>query len=54
MKGDLVILMLDRLKVSNVFYTNELTINELINDYAEFVAIKLFQENRGLDEQEQK
>ena len=44
--------MLDKLSISNVVYTNELTINELIEDYAEFVAIKLFQERRILDEQE--
>ena len=44
--------MLNKLKISNVVYTNELTINELIEDYAEFVAIKLFQERRILDEQE--
>ena len=44
--------MLDKLKISNVVYTNELTINELIDDYAEFISIKLFQERRILDEQE--
>lgn len=44
--------MLDKLRISNVIYTNELTINELIEDYAEFIAIKLFQERRILDEQE--
>ena len=44
--------MSDTLKFSNVVYTNELTINELIEDYAEFIAIKLFQERRILDEQE--
>ena len=44
--------MLDKLRISNVIYTNELTINELIDDYAEFIAIKLFQERRILDEQE--
>ena len=44
--------MSDTLKFSNVVYTNELTINELIDDYAEFIAIKLFQERRILDEQE--
>ena len=44
--------MLDKLSISNVVYTNELTINELIEDYAEFIAIKLFQERRILDEQE--
>ena len=44
--------MLNKLKISNVVYTNELTINELIEDYAEFIAIKLFQERRILDEQE--
>ena len=44
--------MLDKLKVSNIIYTNELTINELIDDYAEFIARKLFQERRILDEQE--
>ncbi len=44
--------MSDKLRISNVFYTNELTINELIEDYAEFIAIKLFQERRILDEQE--
>ena len=35
--------MLNKLKISNVVYTNELTINELIDDYAEFIATKLFQ-----------
>ena len=44
--------MSDKLKISNVVYTNELTVNELIEDYAEFIAIKLFQERRILDEQE--
>lgn len=44
--------MPDKLKISNIFYTNELTINELIEDYAEFIATKLFQEKRILDEQE--
>lgn len=44
--------MSDKLRISNVIYTNELTINELIEDYAEFIAIKLFQERRILDEQE--
>lgn len=44
--------MLDKLSISNVVYTNELTINELIDDYAEFIAIKIFQERRILDEQE--
>ena len=44
--------MSDKLRISNVIYTNELTINELIDDYAEFIAIKLFQERRILDEQE--
>lgn len=46
--------MPDKLKILDVFYTNELTINELIDDYAEFIAIKLFQERRILDEEEQK
>ena len=44
--------MSDKLKISNVVYTNELTINELIEDYAEFIATKIFQERRILDEQE--
>ena len=44
--------MSDKLKISNIVYTNELTINELIDDYADFIAIKLFQERRILDEQE--
>lgn len=44
--------MLDKLRISNVIYTNELIIDELINDYAEFIATKLFQERRILDEQE--
>ena len=44
--------MLDKLKVSNIIFTNDLTINDLIEDYAEFIAIKLFQERRILDEQE--
>lgn len=44
--------MLDKLKVSNIIFTNELTINELIEDYAEFIATKIFQERRILDEQE--
>ena len=42
--------MSDNLRISNIIYTNELTINELIDDYAEFIAIKLFQERRILDE----
>lgn len=46
--------MPDKLKILDVFYTNELTINELIDDYAEFIAIKLFQERRILDEEKQK
>ena len=44
--------MSDKLRITNIIYTNELTINELIEDYAEFIAIKLFQERRFLDEQE--
>ena len=44
--------MSDKLKISNIVYTNELTINELIDDYAEFIAIKLFQERKISDEQE--
>mgnify|MGYP003398627986 FL=1 len=44
--------MSDKLKISNVIFTNELTIDELIDDYAEFIATKLFQEERDLDEQE--
>ena len=44
--------MSDKLKISNVILTNELTIDELIDDYAEFIATKLFQEGRILDEQE--
>ena len=44
--------MLDKLRISNVIYTNELAINELIDDYAEFIATKIFQERRILDEQE--
>lgn len=44
--------MSDKLKITNIIFTNELTINELIDDYAEFIAIKLFQERRILDEQE--
>lgn len=46
--------MPDKLKILDVFYTNELTINELIDDYAEFIATKLFQESRILDEEKQK
>lgn len=46
--------MPDKLKILDVFYTNELTINELIDDYAEFIATKLFQEGRFLDEEKQK
>ena len=44
--------MLNKLKISNVVYTNELTINELIDDYTDFIATKIFQERRILDEQE--
>ena len=44
--------MTNKLKVSNVIFTNELTIDELIDDYAKFIATKLFQEGRILDEQE--
>lgn len=44
--------MSDILKISNVIYTNELTINELIDDYTDFIATKIFQERRILDEQE--
>ncbi len=44
--------MSDELKITNIIFTNELTIDELIEDYAEFIAIKLFQERRILDEQE--
>lgn len=46
--------MSDKLKITNIIFTNELTINELIDDYAEFIATKLFQERRSLDEQEKK
>lgn len=46
--------MPDKLKILDVFYTNELTINELIDDYSEFIATKLFQERRILDEEKQK
>lgn len=46
--------MPDKLKILDVFYTNEFTINELIEDYAEFIATKLFQERRILDEDEPK
>lgn len=46
--------MPDKLKILNISYTNELTINELIDDYAEFIATKLFQERRILDEEKQK
>lgn len=44
--------MTNKLKISNIVFTNELTIDELIDDYAEFIATKLFQERRNLDEQE--
>ena len=44
--------MTNKLNVSNIIFTNELTIDELIDDYAEFIATKLFQEGRFLDEQE--
>ena len=44
--------MSDIFKISNVIYTNELTINELIDDYTDFIATKIFQERRILDEQE--
>ena len=44
--------MSDKLKISNVIFTNEITIDELIDDYAKFIATKLFQEGRNLDEQE--
>ena len=44
--------MTNKLNVSNVIFTNEITIDELIDDYAEFIATKLFQEGRNLDEQE--
>ena len=43
--------MTNKLNVSNIIFTNELTIDELIDDYAEFIATKLFQEGRNLDEQ---
>lgn len=46
--------MSDKLRILNVIFTNELTINELIEDYAEFIATKIFQERRILDEQEKK
>lgn len=44
--------MSDKLKISNIIFTNELTINELIDDYTDFIATKIFQERRILDEQE--
>ena len=44
--------MTNKLNVSNIVFTNELTIDELIDDYAKFIATKLFQEGRDLDEQE--
>ena len=44
--------MTNKLNISNIIFTNKLTIDELIDDYAEFIATKLFQEGRNLDEQE--
>ena len=44
--------MSDSLKISNIIFTNELTIDEFIDDYAEFIANKLFRERKILDEQE--
>lgn len=36
--------MLEKLKVTNIIFTNELSIDSLINDYANFIATKLFEE----------
>lgn len=44
--------MPDKLQVSNIIFTNELTIDELIDDYAKFISTKLFQERDDLDEHE--
>ena len=49
-KGELVVPMSNKLKISNIVFSNELTINELIDDYSEFIATKLFQERKILDE----
>lgn len=44
--------MSDKLKVSRIVFTNEIKIDELIEDYAKFIARKLFQERSILDEKE--
>ena len=44
--------MTNKLNISNIVFTNELTIDELNDDYVEFIAAKLFQEGRILDEKE--
>lgn len=43
--------MTEKLKVTNIIFTNELSIDDLINDYANFIATKLFEERNIVDEE---
>lgn len=45
--------MSNELKVINIIFTNELNIDDLINDYAKFIATKLYKK-RGDDDDEKK
>lgn len=48
--------MSEKLIVSNIIFTNELSLDNLISDYANFIANKLFEENkeRGVLYEEEK
>lgn len=43
--------MSEKLKVTNIIFTNELSIDDLINDFANFIATKLFKERSVVDEE---
>lgn len=43
--------MYEKLIVTNIIFTNELSIDDLINDYANFIATKLFEERSVVDEE---
>lgn len=43
--------MSEKLKVTNIIFTNELSIDDLINDFANFIATKLFEERSVVDEE---
>lgn len=46
--------MTEKLKVTNIIFTNELNIDDLINDYANFIANKLFNERGVVYDKEEK